>query len=187
MYQPLRPSRGEFVTVRGLRYHVRMWGARESDAPPLVLVHGWMDTSASWQFVVDALGEDFCARRRIIAPDWRGFGLSMDQGETRDHYDFVEYLADLDVLLDHYAGAVPVDLVGHSMGGNVVMMYAGARAARVRRLVNLEGFGMPAAQPEQASGRLTQWLDELKNLCAGGLALKTYANAAEVAARLMRN
>jgi pimeloyl-ACP methyl ester carboxylesterase len=36
------------------------------------------------------------------------------------------------------------------MGGNVVMLYAGVRPQRVRRLVNLEGFGMPATQPQQA-------------------------------------
>jgi pimeloyl-ACP methyl ester carboxylesterase len=48
------------------------------------------------------------------------------------------------------------------MGGNVVMSYAGVRPQRVRRLVNLEGFGMPATQPQQAPQRLAQWLDELK-------------------------
>ena len=187
MYQPVRASRSEWVAVRGLRTHVRSWGAPDRAAPLLVLTHGWMDVSASWQFMVDALGDDFSARRRIIAPDWRGFGLSMAADEARDHYDFVEYLADLDALLDHYAGDAPVDLVGHSMGGNVVMMYAGVRPARIRRLVNLEGFGMPATQPRQATGRLTQWLDQIKDLHAGRLALKTYADAADVAARLMKN
>ncbi|MDR2991028.1 MAG: alpha/beta hydrolase [Burkholderiaceae bacterium] len=187
MYQPLRSSRSEFLTVRGLRTHVRSWGALGDGAPPLVLVHGWMDTSASWQFMVDALDDSFWTGRRIIAPDWRGFGLSMAEDKARDHYDFVEYLADLDALLDYCAGAGPVDLVGHSMGGNVAMMYAGARPTRIRRLVNLEGFGMPAAQPEQAPGRLAQWLDQLKDLRAGRLALKTYADAAGVAARLMKN
>ena len=47
-----------------------------------------------------------------------------------------------------------------SMGGNVVMLYAGIRPERIRRLVNLEGFGMPATVPEQAP-KARQWLDEL--------------------------
>ncbi len=64
-----------------------------------------------------------------------------------DHYVFADYLADLDMLLDHYAPGQAVDLVGHSMGGNVAMMYAGVRPERIRRLVNLEGFGMPATPP----------------------------------------
>ena len=187
MYQPRRLSRSEFVTVRGLRYHVRTWGTPTPDTPPLVLAHGWMDVSASWQFVVDALDDDFYARRHIIAPDWRGFGLSMARDERRDHYDMTEYLADLDALLDHYAGTAPIDLIGHSMGGNVIMLYASARAPRIRRLINLEGFGMPATRPEDAPGRLTRWLDEIRTLHAGQLALKTYADAAGVAARLMKN
>jgi len=40
------------------------------------------------------------------------------------------------------------------MGGNVVMSYAGARPERIRRLVNLEGFGLPRTEPRQAPGRM---------------------------------
>ena len=83
---------------------------------------GW--TSArSCQFVVDALAEE----RYVLAPDWRGFGLT--DGGGVDNYWFPDYLADLDWLLDHYAGDAPVDLVGHSMGGNVAMQYARRAAA----------------------------------------------------------
>jgi pimeloyl-ACP methyl ester carboxylesterase len=78
--------------------------------------------------------------------------------------------------------AQPVDLLGHSMGGNVVMSYAGVRPERVRRLVNLEGFGLPAAKPQQAPKRLLQWLGELK----APAALRPYADAAAVAQRLMK-
>ncbi|RTL52111.1 MAG: alpha/beta fold hydrolase, partial [Rhodocyclaceae bacterium] len=137
MYPIKRLSRSEFVPVRHLRYHVRCWGQATPGQPPLVLLHGWMDVAASWQFVVDAL----VTERHIIAPDWRGFGFT--EGGKVDHYWFPDYLADLECLLDHYAAATPVDLVGHSMGGNVAMLYAGVRPERIRRLVNLEGFGMP--------------------------------------------
>jgi pimeloyl-ACP methyl ester carboxylesterase len=63
-----------------------------------------------------------------------------------------------------------VDLVGHSMGGNVVMLYAGVRPERIRRLVNLEGFGMPATRPAQAPGRYAKWMDEVKALHRGEMA-----------------
>jgi pimeloyl-ACP methyl ester carboxylesterase len=180
MYQPKRASRSEFVPIRDLRYHVRLWGQASADQPPLVLVHGWMDVSASWQFVVDALAAD----RLVIAPDWRGYGLTELGGA--DSYWFPDYLADLDFLLDHYAGAGAVDLVGHSMGGNIALLYAGVRPQRIRRLVNLEGFGMPATQPEQAPGRYAKWIDELKSYHRGELALKSYDNVEGVAARLMK-
>ena len=184
MYPIQRPSRSEFLPVRLHRYHVLAWGDAASTLPPLVLVHGWMDVAGSYQFMVDALSADFVQNRLIIAPDWRGFGQST--GPACDHYLFPDYLGDLDCLLDHYAGERPVDLVGHSMGGNIAMLYAGARPARIRRLVNLEGFGMPASRPAQAPTRYAKWMDEIKGLHRGENALKTYDSAAGVAARLMK-
>lgn len=184
MYQVLRPARSEFVPIRLHRYHVRLWGDASCAQPPLVLVHGWMDVAASYQFMVDALSPEFVAGRCIIAPDWRGFGHST--GPACDHYSFADYLGDLEALLDHYAGDRPIDLVGHSMGGNIATMYAGVRPQRVRRLINLEGFGMPATQPAQAPARYAKWLDEIKALHRGESALKTYDSADGVAARLMK-
>lgn len=180
MYQALRHSRSEFVPVRHLSYHVRLWGSPADTRPPLVLLHGWMDVAASWQFVVDAMAAD----RWIVAPDWRGFGLT--GGGKVDNYWMPDYLADLDWLLDHYAGAAPVDLVGHSMGGNVAMQYSGVRPQRVRRLVNLEGFGMPALKAEQAPERYGKWIDEIKRLHRGEMNLASYAAVDGVARRLMK-
>jgi pimeloyl-ACP methyl ester carboxylesterase len=185
----------QFVAVRGLRYHLRVWhsgppsfGApppaapATQDAPPtLVLLHGWMDMSASFQFVVDALRQ----RWRVVAPDWRGFGLSEGSpGSERavDSYAFADYLGDLDALLDHLSPAVPVRLVAHSMGGNVAMMYAGIRPERVAGLVNLEGFGLAETDPAQAVKRYRRWLDELRQPAS----LRPFASLEAVAARLMK-
>ncbi|MBY0408902.1 MAG: alpha/beta hydrolase, partial [Burkholderiaceae bacterium] len=167
MYQALKTSRSSTLAMRHLNYHVRHWGPDTSDLPTLVMLHGWMDVGASYQFTIDALQQE----RRIIAPDWRGFGLTSNA--PADHYFFAVYLADLDGLLDHYAPGETIDLVGHSMGGNIAMMYAGVRPQRIRRLVNLEGFGMPATRPEQAPKRYAQWMDEIKQLHQGEKALKT--------------
>ena len=84
-----KQSRSEFVPIRQLNYHVRQWGTPDQNTPPLVMVHGWMDVSASFQFVVDAMTQD----RWIIAPDWRGFGLSDATGA--DGYWFPDYLDQL--------------------------------------------------------------------------------------------
>ena len=180
MYQVLRPSRSEFVPIRKLRYHVRVWGTPSPARPPLVLLHGWMDVAASWQFVVDALAE----ARHVIAPDWRGFGLT--EGGAVDNYWMPDYLADLDWLLDHYAGDTPVDLVGHSMGGNIAMQYGGVRPQRLRRLVNLEGFGMPPLEPAEAPGRYGKWIGQLKRLHRGEMALASYTSPDGVSRRLMK-
>jgi pimeloyl-ACP methyl ester carboxylesterase len=172
----LRPSRSDFVDVRGLRYHLRCWGDAGVGTPTLVMLHGWMDVSASFQFVVDALGDGW----RVIAPDWRGYGLS--ERAHADCYWFPDYLADLERILD-VAAPDPVVLVGHSMGGNVALLYAGVRPQRVRAVVNLEGFGLRATDAAQAPGRLAQWLDELR----AGAALRDYASSGDVVERLRRN
>lgn len=184
MYQVLRPSTSTFVSVRGCRYHLLQWGSAATQAPPLLLAHGWMDVAASWQFMVDTFSPEFMSGRRIIAFDWRGYGLT--ETPATDSYWFPDYLGDLDALLDLISPDQAIDLVGHSMGGNVVMMYAGVRPERIRRLVNLEGFGMAATRPAQAPGRMSQWLDELRQVRNGELALKPYPDAAAVAARLMK-
>ncbi len=178
-YRPLREARDLALPVRGLTYHVNAWGDASlvtPDRPPLLMLHGWMDVGASFQFVVDALAHE----RLVVAPDWRGFGQS--DPTASDSYWFPDYLADLDALLDAQWPGQPIDLLGHSMGGNVAMLYAGVRPDRIRRLVNLEGFGLPDSRPEQAPSRYASWLDELKQPPA----LKTYDDLAAVAARLRK-
>ena len=170
----MTPSRSEFIEVRGLRLHVRHWG-REG-APRLFMLHGWMDVAASFQFVVDCLESDW----HVIAPDWRGFGLSQRSGA--DTYWFPDYLADLDRLLDHYAPGEAVNLLGHSMGGNIASLYAGVRPQRIGKLVNLEGFGLPDTRPAQYPGRVAAWLDELR----APPTMRGYASLDEVAARLRK-
>jgi pimeloyl-ACP methyl ester carboxylesterase len=171
----MRQSESLFFDVRRLRYHVRHWPG--DSARRVVLLHGWMDVSASFQFLVDAMSSDW----DVYAPDWRGYGLT-DWGRS-DCYWFPDYLGDLDALLERIEADAAVDLVGHSLGGNVAMLYAGARPARVAKLVNLEGFGLSATRPEQAPGRYARWLEELRVPPR----LRGYKDFAALADRLQKN
>lgn len=181
-YKLVRTPRLEHLTLRGnVRYRIYHWdpvSQMPPQRPPLLLTHGWMDVGASFQFMVDNLPGD----RHVIALDWRGFGGSAGAVPT-DSYWFPDYLGDLDALIDLIAPGTAVDLLGHSMGGNIVMAYAGLRPARVRRLVNLEGFGMPETSPEDAPARLVQWLDELKV----AQKLRSFKDRQEVAGQLTTN
>lgn len=170
----MKLSRSEFVTVRGLRLHVRHWG--NEGAPKLFMLHGWMDVAASFQFVVDALAGDW----HVIAPDWRGFGHSDRSGA--DTYWFPDYVADLDALLDRFAPDEAVNLLGHSMGGNIAGLYAGVRPHRVGKLINLEGFGLPTTTAAQYPKRMAGWLDELR----APPEMRGYTSLDEVAARLRK-
>jgi pimeloyl-ACP methyl ester carboxylesterase len=181
VYTPRRAATSRFVAARGLRHHVLEWGSpalASPERPTLVMLHGWMDVAASFQFVVDALPTE----RHAVALDWRGFGGT--DTPAADTYFFPEYLGDLETVLDALFGAErgPLDLLGHSMGGNVAMLYAGVRPEQVRRLVNLEGFGMPRSRPEQAPRRIASWLASLKK----EETLRPYESLAAVAARLQK-
>jgi pimeloyl-ACP methyl ester carboxylesterase len=171
----MRPSESLFLDVRRLRYHVRRW--RRERAPRIFLLHGWMDVSASFQFVVDALARDW----DVFAPDWRGYGLTDWSGA--DCYWFPDYIADLDALLERIEPGAPVNLVGHSLGANVAGLYAGIRPERVTKLVNLEGFGMPATRPDQAPRRYARWLEELRVAPRW----RPYRDFGELAERLRQN
>ena len=65
--------------VRGLQLNVRRWSnpqAAHADTPSLLMVHGWMDCSASFAFLVEALGQQGSPCASMLACDLRGFGQS---------------------------------------------------------------------------------------------------------------
>lgn len=149
----MKDSRSEFVPIRGLDYHCRIWGP--DGAPRLFLLHGSQDVSASWQFTVDALAHDW----QVIAPDWRGNGLSGWSGA--DAYWFPDYLGDLEAILDRFSPDEPARIVGHSMGAMIGGLYAGARPQRVAAFVNVDGFGPPGGRQDPLPRRLAKWIVQL--------------------------
>ena len=174
MPQTLKPSGSQIVLIRDLAYHVRTWG--EADAPKLFMLHGWMDVGASFQFLVDAFERDW----HVVAPDWRGFGRS---AWCADGYWFADYIADLEAILDVFAPNESARLIGHSLGGNVVTLYAGIRPERVAKVVSLDGFGIPAEDAAGAPLKYAKWLDALRDPPA----FAPYASLAAVADRLQKN
>lgn len=59
----MKPSCSRFHRIHGLDYHVREWG--EAGRAKLFMLHGWMDVSASFQFLVDGLQREW----HVIAPE----------------------------------------------------------------------------------------------------------------------
>src|SRR5450830_283454 len=145
---PHQTSTLEHITVRGLRYGVRHWG--DPSAPVVFFLHGWMDSSPTFQFVVEAMTKSW----HVIAPDWRGYGQS--EWLSRPYW-FPDYYADLHVILDHYAKE-PVRLVGHSMGANIASIYAGLRPERVAQLVMLDFVGLAIPTETDGAKQLSHWL-----------------------------
>ncbi|MEZ4316589.1 MAG: alpha/beta hydrolase [Myxococcota bacterium] len=118
-----------------LELEVCVYGADRA-GPPLVVLHGFLEQGAAWQWVAEHLD------RPVYAPDQRGHGQSDHIGRG-GFYHFWDYVSDVDLLLEHLSPGAPVDLLGHSMGGTVASLYAGSRPERVSRLVLVEGLGPP--------------------------------------------
>ncbi|RWM06532.1 alpha/beta hydrolase [Mesorhizobium sp.] len=124
--QDARPSRKQFVDIGGLDLaYVEIAGSE----PPLVLVHGFTDTSRSFSLLVPYL-----AGRRLIMPDLRGHGASQ-AGEDCAVADFAEDIAGLirRLRLDR-----PV-LVGHSLGAMVSIALAARHPELIGGLVVVAG------------------------------------------------
>jgi pimeloyl-ACP methyl ester carboxylesterase len=170
----MKPFTSRHVDLRGLSHRVLTWGP--PDAPKLFLLHGWMDVGASFQFLVDAMEREW----RVIAPDLRGFGGTQWQPQG---YWFADYLADVEALLDRMAPGERVHLAGHSLGGNIALLYAGVRPQRVAKVVSLDAFGIRAEDPSLAPTKIARWLDALRSPPA----FRTYANMTAVAVKLQTN
>ena len=177
-YLPRRPPQLRTHALRGLQFQLYDWPSEdpdEGDDVPTILLHGWGDSGATWQFVIDALDP----AHSYLAFDARGFGRTQHAPEG---YWFPDYYADLDALLEDVAPGRRVDLVGHSMGGAVALMYAGIRPQRVRRVVNLDSFGLPPTDADEAPQRYARWLDELRHPAA----ITAYSNIDDLIAVLAR-
>jgi pimeloyl-ACP methyl ester carboxylesterase len=102
---------------------------------PVVLIHGWPLSGASWEKQTAAL---LAAGHRVITYDRRGFGRSSKTG-TGYHYD--TFAADLDVVLKTL-DLQQVALVGFSMGTGEVTRYLGKYGStRVRKAVLIGTLG----------------------------------------------
>lgn len=161
-----------------LRLHYVDWG--NSDAPPLVLVHGTRDHCRNWDWVAERLRHKW----HVIAPDLRGHGDS--QWSSEGLYSQSGFVYDLAQLI-HQLKLAPVTLLGHSLGGSIVVRYSGIYPQNVRKLVSIEGLGLaPNRVAERAaipvSQRLSKWIEDSRALA--GRQPRRYATLEEALNRM---
>jgi pimeloyl-ACP methyl ester carboxylesterase len=134
------------VECNGTRLHVAVGGAGD----PVVLLHGWPETSAMWHRLMGALAE---RGWQVIAPDLRGLGTSQAAtgGYGKDHQ-----AEDVRQLLEQLDVPAPVRLVGHDIGGMVAFSFARLHPERVAALALLDlavpGLGLERAMDVAAGG-----------------------------------
>lgn len=171
------PSAGpadRFYESQGLRLHYTDWG--NDAAPPLILIHGGRDHCRSWDDVARVLQPHF----HVIAPDLRGHGDS--DWAKGSSYSLSDYVYDLTRLV-HSATLSQMTIVGHSMGGMIGLMYAGAYPDQVSRLAVLDGVTvLPGAPRTPIHERITEWVAQLDRIAAQDN--RSYGTIAEAAERM---
>lgn len=143
-----------------LRLHYVDWG--DPGGPPLLLIHGGRDHCRNWDWVAAALREEW----HIIAPDLRGHGDS--QWSADGSYSMAGYIYDLAQLI-HQQHLAPATIIGHSLGGNIALRYAGIYPETVARLVAIEGLGpspqrLAEREAPTIAERMDQWILEQRRL-----------------------
>jgi pimeloyl-ACP methyl ester carboxylesterase len=121
----------------------------------LLFLHGYYDTGRSFDTIIHELGMDF----ECWCLDFRGHGQSASVGPGGS-YHLLDYAKDTVAALQYLAkhdSQVDV-LVGHSMGGNIALMVAGALPESVKGLVLLDSMGAPSEDENEAPERLGQTL-----------------------------
>ena len=172
--RPTRTSRN-FISQR-LRLHYVDWG--NSQAPPLILLHGGRDHCRSWDWVAERLSP----RWHVLAPDLRGHGDSA--WSNSGNYMMAGYLYDLAQFV-HQQKLAPVTIVAHSLGGNISLRYAGIYPETVRRIVAIEGLGFSQGSERArmtVTDRTTKWIEETRALA--GRSPRRYPTIEEAVARM---
>ena len=141
------------------RLKLQFWDYGKEGQPALVLVHGGLDHARNWDWVARSLREHY----HVYALDLRGHGNSAWAPGAM--YSLAEHVLDLSALLD-VIQEFPIRLIGHSLGGGIVLHYAGVYPDRVRKAVSIEGLGLPPENKVHgaASQQLRYWIESVRNI-----------------------
>jgi pimeloyl-ACP methyl ester carboxylesterase len=140
------------------RLKLQFWDWGQEGKPTLILVHGGLDHARNWDWVARALRENF----HVYALDLRGHGNSAWAPGAL--YSVAEHVLDLSALAD-VINNFPIYLIGHSLGGFIVLQYSGIYPERVKKVVSIEGLGPPPSHRiyRPAAERLREWIERVRD------------------------
>jgi pimeloyl-ACP methyl ester carboxylesterase len=157
------PDRSWRIDGPGCELAIWEWG---DEAAPLVLfAHGGFDFARTLDVFAPMLAD---TGRRVVSWDLRGHG---DSGHT-ELYSWEVDVRDAVAVFDAVAGGRPIDVIGHSKGGNLMLQLAEAQPHRFRRLVNLDGIPWRVQAPDVSerdrtrllAGEIEEWLRHRRRL-----------------------
>ena len=147
-----------------------------------MLVHGIQDHCRTWDDMAQRIGE-YAGDYHIVAPDLRGHGDS--EWVTGSGYQYLDYVYDLYQLIDQNSFG-PVVLVGHSLGGAIVSLFAGVYPEMVSKLIVIEGIGLWSLSkpPQSTVEKIREWSNATRALA--GRTPKRYENLEEAYQRMQQ-
>ena len=142
---PDYPFTSRFLDRSGNRLHYLDEGPPESDAPPVVMVHG----NPTWSFYYRRVISALRATHRCIVPDHIGMGLSDKPGDDRYEYTLDRRVDDLEALLEHLNIRSNITLILHDWGGMIGSAFATRFPDRIKQFVilNTGAFHLPKSKP----------------------------------------
>lgn len=119
-----------------------------ADGRPVLLLHGWLDNAASFAPLLPLLPKDW----RCIALDLAGHGHS-DHRPAGTSYNILDAVFDVLAAVD-FLKWTRFTSIGHSLGGSVATLLAGAFPERVDTLALIESLGPLSSSAEELPARL---------------------------------
>jgi pimeloyl-ACP methyl ester carboxylesterase len=142
------------IKIKGIDIHCAQWG--NPDGEPVLMLHGWLDNSASFEPL-----SHFLAEYNLVAVDLPGHGLSGHFPE-HSHYHFWAGIEDIELIMDEL-GWDSCHMVGHSMGAAMATLYGGTFPERLKTLTLIEAIGPLAGDADGTPGRVAQAIEQMKS------------------------
>src|SRR5260370_15563988 len=126
--ESIQTAQSRFANVNGVRLHYLVSGTGD----PVVLLHGYAETSHMWRPLMARLART----HTVIAPDLRGAGQS---STPAGGYTNAEMAQDIHALA-HKLGHEHIRIVGHDIGLMVAYAYAAQYSSEVGRIALMDAF-----------------------------------------------
>ena len=150
------PPPGQMVDVGGYRLHINCTG---EGSPTVVIESGWGDFSAAWGWVQPEVAKT----TRVCTYDRAGMGWSEASPQPRTAREFAK---ELHTLLEKANVPGPYVLVGHSLGGYTMLVYAHDYPEEVYGLVLIDAQDLPASDGAAPKPALKPGRNSLPSLLA---------------------
>lgn len=123
---------GEFLNIEGREVHIK----RSGEGEPLILIHGFGGSTFAWRKVMPGLSENF----DVIAIDLYGFGYT-ERPEDKEMYSLTSQAELINKVMESL-DIESAHILGHSYGGDVILVFADKYPDKTRSLIFVDGGRM---------------------------------------------